>query len=282
MKLQRIDLYKHFHLEKKAEYKGILYLYISDKSYIENPTPLLYPAMFIIPGGGYSMVSNREAEAVALSFLSRGFISAYLDYSVNVPYPVSLMEAMLAMKYLRIHSRSLNIRKDRIAAVGFSAGGHLLGLLSTTTLKEKEMVKGNNLRPDASIYSYSVITTDKRYENTWSIDAIFNGSALLNRDDLSIEKRVDKKTPIAFIWHCEGDTVVDKHNSLLLKEALDKYKIDNELFITKGEVHGYSTCTMLINMPKYMNEDIKEASIWVDKSVDFLLAHDFKTILKDN
>ena len=38
--------------------------------------------MLVIPGGGYGMVSAREGEPIALSFLNKGYNSFVLTYSV--------------------------------------------------------------------------------------------------------------------------------------------------------------------------------------------------------
>lgn len=57
-----------------------LYLYLLEKS------PEIgidkRPLIFICPGGGYGMTSDREAEAIALQFVAAGFHAAVLRYSV--------------------------------------------------------------------------------------------------------------------------------------------------------------------------------------------------------
>lgn len=48
------------------------------------------PAILILPGGGYAMTSDREAEPVALQFLAKGFAVFVLRYSVQPSrYPVA-------------------------------------------------------------------------------------------------------------------------------------------------------------------------------------------------
>ena len=41
-----------------------------------------YPAVLIIPGGGYAIVSRRESEPVALRYLAKGYAAFILDYSL--------------------------------------------------------------------------------------------------------------------------------------------------------------------------------------------------------
>lgn len=42
------------------------------------------PAMLVLPGGGYRMCSDREADAVALVYMQAGYQAFVLRYSVGV------------------------------------------------------------------------------------------------------------------------------------------------------------------------------------------------------
>ena len=44
------------------------------------------PVILICPGGAYRMTSDREAEAIAVRFMSMGYHTAVLRYSVAVSY----------------------------------------------------------------------------------------------------------------------------------------------------------------------------------------------------
>ena len=84
----------------------------------------------MIPGGGYCHVSGREAEPVALRFVAAGYSAFILRYSVfPCRFPTQLREAAMAMRYIRENAEKFGICKDMVAATGFSAGGHLCGML---------------------------------------------------------------------------------------------------------------------------------------------------------
>jgi acetyl esterase/lipase len=88
------------------------------------------PAMVIFPGGGYEMTSDREAEPVALKFLSKGFNVVILRYSVApTKYPAALLELASTISYIRSKENQWNVDKDKIIVCGFSAGGHLAGTM---------------------------------------------------------------------------------------------------------------------------------------------------------
>lgn len=44
------------------------------------------PSVLVIPGGGYEMTSDREAEPIAMQFLAAGFNAFVLRYSVKLPF----------------------------------------------------------------------------------------------------------------------------------------------------------------------------------------------------
>ena len=63
--------------------------------YVQEPSPELTtaavrPAVLILPGGGYFMTSDREAEPVALAYLAEGFNAFVLRYSVGAESPFSM------------------------------------------------------------------------------------------------------------------------------------------------------------------------------------------------
>ena len=79
------------------------------------------PCILILPGGGYSFVSDREGEPVAFQFLAEGCQAAVLRYSVlPARYPTALIQAAKAMVLLREHAEEWNIDPDKIIVQGFS------------------------------------------------------------------------------------------------------------------------------------------------------------------
>ena len=55
------------------------------------------PVVLICPGGAYAMTSDREAEAIALRFMSMGYHAAVLRYSV---YPAVFPHSKMLPKRL--------------------------------------------------------------------------------------------------------------------------------------------------------------------------------------
>jgi len=118
------------------------------------------PAIIIFPGGGYGHHAVHEAVPVAKWLNSIG-ISAFILYYRIAPhyYPAPLEDARNAFIQVRQQSKKYGIDPARIGVLGFSAGGHLAGLLITETKAVKE--GGTEVpcsKPDFAILCYPVIS----------------------------------------------------------------------------------------------------------------------------
>lgn len=115
--------------------------------YVQTPNDELphlrqRPGVLILPGGGYTMCSAREAEPVALAYLHAGYQAFVLEYStvdrhsregMAAVFPKVFADGVEAMEYLRGHAEALSLLSDKAAAVGFSAGPNLLETVTSET-----------------------------------------------------------------------------------------------------------------------------------------------------
>ena len=81
-----------------------------------------FPAVVILGGGGYVEIDSYETIPVALNFLSRGYHSFILDYSIgeNSSYPNPLIDVYKAILFIKQKSEEWYIDKDKIILIGFS------------------------------------------------------------------------------------------------------------------------------------------------------------------
>ena len=92
------------------------------------------PAVLILPGGGYQFCSEREADPVAMPYLKAGYQAFILRYSVgkHSVWPNPLQDYEQAMEMIRKRSEEWKVFSDKVAVIGFSAGGHLAAAAATT------------------------------------------------------------------------------------------------------------------------------------------------------
>lgn len=241
MEQKVIDLYEAFGQNRPDGAAGYL------TAWLHKPVPQIcktrrYPAILILPGGGYTCVSPRESEPVASRFFALGYSTFVLDYSVEpLAFPVALREAAMAMAYIRQNAQALSVRADNVAAIGFSAGGHLCGLLGTMydCPDLADLARPEQIRPDVLGLCYPVVTSWGKCHAD-SFRRISGGNKQLTAY-LSLEKRVRSDMPPVFLWHTRDDASVSVRNSLELACALEEAEVLFTMHIYGHGKHGLST-----------------------------------------
>jgi acetyl esterase/lipase len=220
----------------------------------EKDSPTLTPylpdnpsgaAMLIIPGGGYGRIYEGQAEPFALWLNEQGIAAFVLRYRLGTSgyrYPSQLQDAVEAMRQIREQAAKWKIDPQRIGAMGFSAGGHLV----TTLLNRPEdgVVPGADTtgraspRPDLAVVCYPVISMiAKPHQNSLkNLIGDAPGEELLIKT--SSERQVRPGLPPVFLWQTNEDKVVSVEHSLLYAAALREHGIPHELHIYQHGKHG--------------------------------------------
>ena len=274
MKYEKIYLEDHFPGLPKAKEKTQVTLYIPEV-WEEVDTKQTFPCTVICPGGGYWWCSEREAEPVALKMVGNGIAAAVVNYATGGQhYPLQMLEALAAVTYVRRNSGRLHIDPEKIAVMGFSAGGHAActaGLFWQEKLAEETLgcAHGED-KPNGMILCYPVITSGK-YAHRDSMICLLGdepGEALLEK--MSLEKQVTENAPHAFIWHTSEDGLVPVENSLLLAQALHEKNIDVEMHIYPKGHHGLSLCDETVTKKEDMSDAVRYCSDWVSHCVKWI------------
>lgn len=200
-------------------------------------------AIIICPGGGYSTLSETEADAVALRFQAYGFQAFVLNYTVNDKFPKAMYDLASAVSYIRENANKWDIDSNQIIGCGFSAGGHLvasLGCYSSHDIIKNNLTLNKPCNLNGMILCYPVISSGQ-WKHEQSILNLTNKNADLIKV-VSLEKNVTKDVPPVFLWHCADDKVVNVQNTLIFAEALSKKNISFECHIFPKGGHGLALC----------------------------------------
>jgi len=273
MIVKNVDLYQYFGIKKEDGYDGRLTVILHENSWEIN-TERKYPAMLVLPGGGYAMCSDREAEPIAERYFTNGYNTFILRYS-NAParYPVQLCEAAMAMAYIRRNADEQHTDAHHVAAVGFSAGGHLCGHISTcygsNEILTRTGITAEEARPDAAILSYAVINPTIGFTGAVSFTNLCcDDPEILPL--VTIDKHVTKDTPPLFIWHTSNDACVDVRNSFAIASAANENGVPYCLHIFTNGQHGLSTANRATYSQKNMPAISPYAENWLEMSVSWL------------
>ncbi len=232
--------------EEMGENKPYLKAFLLDRMPGEKELP---PAVMICPGGGYSHLSPREAEPIAMAFAARGYQAFVLYYSLLPKrFPQPLVDAAKAMAAIRSHSAEWRTDPQRIAVCGFSAGGHLAGAISTLAgdpAIEQAGFTAQQVRPNASILCYAVLATP---EGDQGSEYFANEVLQADRGPdhwkaANLDQAVTRENPPAFLWHTAGDHTVIPAHSLRMAGALSQNGVPFELHIFPRGDHGLALAT---------------------------------------
>ncbi len=233
------------------------------------------PAMIVLPGGGLSFLSEREAEPVALAFMAHGMNSFILRYSIGEfgNFPLPLLDASLAVAHVRENADLYNVDPDRIYVVGFSAGGYVAAMLGVRWhdefIREELGIEYGQNRPDGVILSYPVITAGEYAHRGTIVNSIGERPSDEDLYDHSLENLVSEKTPPTFLWHTANDSTVPVENSLYFAASLSKEKIPFELHIYPDGPHGLSLANSETSCGNGSLED-RRISEWVRLAAEWI------------
>ena len=241
---------------------GILEIFTNKdkKSQIETKSGKIYKSdilILIIPGGSYLHLVKHEREPIAKKFFSFGYSTAILLYSVYPEcYPNNYNQGLQAIQLL-------SSKFKKIILMGFSAGGHLTGLLGTSQRNKLFNTIG-------MVLCYPVISffenAHKRSRDNFFGDKMKNDK---NHQKLfSIENRVTSKTLPTFIWTVKPDKTVPYENTLYMIKKLKEKKVMHEFKIYNIGIHGMALADKAINgIKEYKNEEVAK---WVGLARSFI------------
>jgi acetyl esterase/lipase len=211
------------------------------------------PLLVLIHGGGW--ISNDKYSDMGYmlntvaAVLDNGIAIASIDYrfAQDAVFPGILQDCNQAVAFLYDHADEYQLNVDRIAVMGFSAGGHLASLMGTSqNNKVDSLYFDGSYRPFeykavVDFYGPSDLVLLGGNEDPTSPEGILIGAAPLLRPDLAKAASpityIDKNDPPFLIFHGEKDTIVPNKQSKLFHAWLTHYRVDSELTIVKDAPH---------------------------------------------
>ena len=135
-------------------------------------------AVIVCPGGAYRVRADYEGGPVAEEINKYGVNAFVLNYRLfPYKYPAITEDVLRAIRYVRYHADVLGIDPEKIAVLGFSAGGHLA--TSAMCMFDYGREDGDEIdrissRPDGVILCYGVISLQK-YTHQGSRQVLIGG-----------------------------------------------------------------------------------------------------------
>jgi acetyl esterase/lipase len=233
------------HVSDKGSYTNIR----DPRLIVHQPSHPNGVAMLVISGGGYAHIEIGNESGPAANWLQGQGITAFeLIYrlpaegwaNVNVPFE----DAQRAMRLIRSRADEYGLDPHKIGIMGFSAGGHLAGMMETEYNKQwyasVDAVDQHSARPDFVALLYPVITMLPPYNHTHSEKEIVGADASTAKQKAySVELHVNAKTPPTFLAQAIDDPISNVENSRLMYAALQQNHIVSEIHLFPTGGHGW-------------------------------------------
>lgn len=206
-------------------------------------------AVLLIPGGGYARVAvGREPSPVARWLAAQG-VTAF-DLLYRLPHDgwaagpdAPLQDAQRALRVIRARAGEWGIDPTNVAAMGFSAGGHLAARLAArsalTTYGPVDAADRQTAGVNVVGLFFPVITMTQGFAHGQSKRELLGGDADATRAArYSAELDLPADMPPTFLGHAADDPVVPVANSIAMFQAVHALPRPAELHIVETGGHG--------------------------------------------
>ncbi|MEK0246847.1 alpha/beta hydrolase [Raoultella sp. BAC10a-01-01] len=219
-------------------------------SHISIPTLTVLTAMrpngrsvLIAAGGGYKRIEmEKEAYPAANWLTSRGYTAYILSYRLpdenwadgNL---VSLQDAQRALRIIRKFDKYVSV-------LGFSAGGHLLGLAATrqdfASYSPRDSLDESPAYADRAALIYPIITLEKPYTHTSTHKLLVGVDAPDDENKAwSVENYITPSSPPFFLVQAEDDPISAPENTLIMYSGCQRKRVPVEMYRYTSGGHGF-------------------------------------------
>jgi acetyl esterase/lipase len=211
-----------------------------------------FPVVVLFHGGGWRMGNKRDVRAWLPFLAEHGYVAASVGYRLapDHTFPAQIEDAKTAVRFLRANAEKYGIDKDRFAAMGWSAGGHLSCLLGLTD--ENAGFEGKEYPKESSkvkavvdyfgptdLAGFAKDATAQRGMLGPFIGAKFDENPVAHEKASPI-KYVSKAAPPFLIFHGTKDLTVPIEQSRQLAAKLKEVGVSVKLVEVPGEGHGWN------------------------------------------
>jgi pectinesterase len=154
-----IKIVNEFHSKSVKEKRNITYCTTGERNLLLD---VFYPsakakskraAIMIIHGGGWRSGNRTQHYPLAERLADLGYVCFTPEYrlSTEALYPAAVYDLKLALRWIHTNAKKYNIDTNKIAVLGFSAGGQLAALLGVTVGNSKFEAENCNLKSSSLV-----------------------------------------------------------------------------------------------------------------------------------
>ena len=208
--------------------------------------PGLHTAVVVCPGGGYTHLAyEKEGVRIAEWLNTRGITAFVLTYRLapRYKYPAPQEDGKRAVRWVRSHAAQYQVDSNRIGMWGFSAGGHLVGMVATHfdagNAASTDPVERAGDRPDFVISAYGLLVLDGEAARKESLSNFTSEKVTPELiKELSPANNVTAQTPPFFLFATSDDQRVPVLSSVAFYAAMQRAGVPVEMHLYEHGPHG--------------------------------------------
>lgn len=210
-----------------------------------------FPLVICVHGGAWRAGNRKQTSTLMKQFAQRGFVSATISYRLVgvAKFPAQIEDCKAAVRFLRARAKKYRINPDKVGAIGFSAGGHLVSLMGVADGKAKLEGDGGNADQSSRVQAVVSFFGPTDFINkSWSeqVEKLllvpFLGGSYKDAKKTYVKASpltyVSKDDPPHLFFHGDKDTLVGIHHSKDMAAALKKIDVPAEVVVMEGVGHG--------------------------------------------
>jgi acetyl esterase/lipase len=213
----------------------------------ENPSGV---AVLVAGGGGYTRIGIvKEALPAALWLTAQGITAFVLTYRLPregwAAGPLApLQDGQRALRLIRARADRLRIDPGRVGVLGFSAGGHLCGMIAARSAfrayEPVDAADSLSARPDFATLIYPVVSLEPPYDRTTTRRSLVGDDPSPEaRRDWSLQTHIRSGCPTLFLVQADDDAVISPEHSRILDEACRAARVPVEYHRFAVGGHGF-------------------------------------------
>ncbi len=212
-----------------------------------------FPAVLCVHGGAWRF-GQRQDMAGWIDYLAEeGYVAASVSYRLlpNMKFPDPVVDCKTAVRFLRANAEKYHVNKDKIGALGYSAGGYLVCMLGAA---DKDAGFEGKEYPDQSSRVQAVVSyfgptdlclygADESAQN--GIFKPMLGASFKDKPEVyknaSPITYVSKDDPPFLFLHGTKDWLVSIEHSRSMCKKLKEAGVPAELVEVEGGSHGFDS-----------------------------------------
>ena len=203
------------------------------------PNGKKWPVVLMIHGGAWTAGDKSYDRVHARKLAARGYCVVVINYRLapTHKFPAQLDDCRLALTWIKSQAEKRNLDLDRIAAWGYSAGGHLTALLALT---EDSKPEDSSPRLQVCVCGGAPFDLTDLPGDTEVLAGVFGKTPAQAPEiyqQASPISHVKKNTPPMFVFHGTKDWLVPNKNAVKMCRLLEFNKIDYEYCEVPGKGH---------------------------------------------